>query len=280
MRIHLLGVIVALGASFPGGAGRAGTPEVPHGPMPEQARALLGETLGGFAFTNLAGDQGLTSAQLRATKEAALKILGQMSWPEFDKLERVHFRDPQQQGLQSNLFQGRWSVRTKENQLVMLGPGFSHEWRVRDQLPTFEKADYKAELGELLDVLRDPQAKQLRTWDWQELGLQFNQKAPNGNAILDHAVAAAGLGHNDEARRLNQGLLRDLAVKGVLRGLGVDRAHFHGRVAFTCRCWDSLNRAKNVCGDTASQFSSGCWRRSVARASVMVAGLTQTVRKK
>ncbi len=46
------------------------------------------------------------------------------------------------------------------------------------------------------------------------------------------------------------------------------------------RASESLNSAKKVRGDTTWQLMSGWLRRKASRASLMVVGLTQTVRKK
>lgn len=152
-------------------------PEVPRAPLPDGVFAVLQEALASFTFHDQTQAPRLQAVQLRATNEAALNLLRHRSWPDFAKLQRICYHDPGR-GAESNLLHGRWWVPDPGEQLVWLTDGLDPEWQIRSRFAAFERADYKAELAELLDVLKNPKAVKPRTWSWWGISMVHYEMIP------------------------------------------------------------------------------------------------------
>ncbi|MBA4149772.1 MAG: hypothetical protein H0X66_16790 [Verrucomicrobia bacterium] len=137
-----------------------------------------------------------------ATNTAAFDVLRQVEVPDVSRMKRVRYRDRTKRGDESHLFQGGWLFYAKEEQLILLDPGFGRESRLSSQT-ILEDADYRSELRELLGVLGGGTTGEMRVWDWKVV-TQALPESRSTMPIFWHAVGAASLGFNDEAFALIQ----------------------------------------------------------------------------
>jgi hypothetical protein len=159
---------------------------------------------------------GMLIPQSKATNEAALKILAQIPWPDFAKLRRVRCRYTTTRTGRTNEFVSLWLFYNEGNQLIFLSDHLAKEWRIARET-VMEDLDYRAELAALLDT---PKATAVP-----------GRTIRNGAEVmplLNHAVAAAWLGHTNEARQLLQRAVNaDYASQTLWRHVGgLARASF------------------------------------------------------
>lgn len=136
---------------------------------------------------------GTLIPQSKATNEAALKILAQIPWPDFAKLRRVRCRYTTARTGRTNEFVSRWLFYNEGNQLIFLTDDLAKEWRIARE-SAMEDLDYRAELAALLDTPKTAATGPRRT------ARTSGETMP----LFNHAVAAAWLGHTNEARQLLQ----------------------------------------------------------------------------
>ncbi len=171
--------------------------EHPRAAMPEAVLQLLLDANRAVALTNAEPRRvyvgGTLIPQSKATNEAALKILGQVPWPDFTRLKRVRCRHTTKRTGPTNEFVARWLFYNEGNQLILLNDEFAKEWRIARE-SMMEDTDYGAELAALIESPQAAASGPRRTL----------RIARETMPLFNHAVAAAWLGHTNEARQLLQ----------------------------------------------------------------------------
>jgi hypothetical protein len=194
----------------------------PRAPMPERVALLLLEANRAAILTNAAPRRGFGSAPVirssQATNEAALKIFSKILWPDFAQFKRVRCRWTVARAGDTNLFHPRWLFYNEGNQLILLTDGLAKEWRIKSD-SQMEDSDYAAELAELIkpSVAAAPGVPRRAV------------AARDTMSLVNHAVAAAWLGHTNQARQLWQlAVNTDYASETLWRDVGgLARADFH-----------------------------------------------------
>lgn len=190
-------LVLLLGAAV----GRAAIrDEFPQAPMPPPVLQLLLDANRATTLTNENKRARYTGAlpgfiaQSKTTNEAALKVFGQLPWPDFSKFKRVRCRYIVGRTLDTNTFVARWLFHDQGDQLILLDDLLAKEWRIRRETQ-MEDTDYGTELAELLESPRVVMTNAPR---------RTTGRSAETMPLFYHAVAAAWLGHTNEARQILQ----------------------------------------------------------------------------
>jgi hypothetical protein len=193
----------------------------PTSPMPPPVLEFLLDANRTMELTN---NRRTTGTALRfispskATNEAVLRLLAQTAWPDFTQLRRVRCRHLVDRGMRTNDFAARWLFYHEGNQLILLGDEFAKEWRIARET-ALEDSDYRAELGGWIG-----EPKSVAPGKRRQTLIVARETMP----LFNHAVAAAWLGHTNEARQLlSLALNADYATDTLWR-----RAATLGRTSF------------------------------------------------